>query len=154
MNKMFSKLAVGLVGCVMAMTSVAPVYAAPSNSIRLEAGSSVEQVQYNKKRPHRWDRRNERRVERRRDDRRDWNGHRGYREQRPGYRRNNDGWWYPLAAFGAGAIIGGAISSSHQQPTYGGSHVQWCANRYKTYRAYDNTYVPYAGARARCVSPY
>jgi len=80
------------------------------------------------------------------------NGHRGYRHSRPGYRRYNDGWWYPLAAFGAGAIIGGAIA----QPStgYTSRHVQWCANRYRTYRASDNTYVPRVGVRAYCNSPY
>ncbi|KQY20303.1 hypothetical protein ASD31_24150 [Rhizobium sp. Root482] len=35
-----------------------------------------------------------------------------------------------------------------------GSHVQWCSERYRTYRAYDDTYVPRAGMRARCMSPY
>ena len=77
------------------------------------------------------------------------NGHRGYRHARPGYRRYSDGWWYPLAAFGAGAIIGGAIASTPST-----SHVQWCANRYRTYRASDNTYVPRVGVRAYCNSPY
>jgi hypothetical protein len=151
MMNIFSKMAVGVVGCMVAMTSVAPVYAAPISPLQLEIGSSVEQVQYKKKRPHRWDRRDNRRGDTWRAERRDWNGHRGYRDRRAGYRRNSDGWWYPLAAFGAGAIIGGAITS---QPSYGSSHAQWCANRYRTYRAYDNTYVPYVGARARCVSPY
>ncbi len=81
------------------------------------------------------------------------NGQRGYRDARRGYRRHNDGWWYPLAAFGAGAIIGGAISSQ-PSTSYGGSHVQWCANRYQTYRVSDNTYVPRVGVRAACNSPY
>ncbi|WP_435269837.1 BA14K family protein [Shinella sp. BE166] len=57
-----------------------------------------------------------------------------------------------MAAFGAGAIISGAISS--QQWYSAGSHAQWCANRYRTYRAYDNTCIPYASVRAKCVSPY
>lgn len=78
-----------------------------------------------------------------------WHGHRGYRYARPGYRRYNDGWWYPLAAFGAGAIIGGAIA----QPPRGSAHVSWCASRYKTYRASDNTYQPTSGPRRQCVSP-
>ncbi|WP_320202892.1 BA14K family protein [Agrobacterium rosae] len=34
------------------------------------------------------------------------------------------------------------------------SHAEWCADRYRTYRAYDNTYVPRAGVRAQCNSPY
>ena len=149
--KILSNLAAGIVCCVVAFTSAAPVYAAPINSMRLEVGSSIERVQYRKKLPKRWDRRDRHRGDTWRAERRDWNGHRGYRDRRAGYRRHSDGWWYPLAAFGAGAVIGGALSS---RPAYGSSHVQWCANRYRTYRASDNTYVPYAGARAKCVSPY
>jgi hypothetical protein len=86
-----------------------------------------------------------------------YGGHRGYRHHRHGYRRHSDGWWYPLAAFGAGAVIGGAIANSNHPPVRDGispSHYDWCASRYRTYRAYDNTYVPYAGARALCRSPY
>jgi hypothetical protein len=81
-----------------------------------------------------------------------YRGHRGYRYARPGYRHHN-GYWFPLAAFGAGAIIGGAIANDGGY-TGGGSHVNWCANRYRSYRAYDNTYQPYGGPRRQCVSPY
>ncbi|MGG2474283.1 BA14K family protein, partial [Rhizobium sp. BR5] len=28
------------------------------------------------------------------------------------------------------------------RPAYGGSHVSWCQNRWRSYRAYDNTYQP------------
>ena len=34
-----------------------------------------------------------------------WNGHRGHRYFRHGYRRHYDGYWYPGAAFGLGIII-------------------------------------------------
>lgn len=37
---------------------------------------------------------------------------------------------------------------------YGGGHVQWCYARYRSYRAYDNTYQPYHGPRRPCYSPY
>jgi len=80
-----------------------------------------------------------------------YNGHRGYTYYRPGYRQYN-GYWFPLGAFAAGAIIGGAIA---QPPVrYGGSHVEWCYARYRSYRAYDNTYQPYGGPRQQCISPY
>lgn len=81
-----------------------------------------------------------------------YNGHRGYRDYHPGYRRGSDGWWYPLAAFGTGLIIGGSIAN--QPARYSSAHVQWCYDRYKTYRASDNTYAPQVGVRAQCVSPY
>lgn len=84
-------------------------------------------------------------------------GHRGYRDYRPGYRRH-DGFWFPPAAFITGAIVGGAIAS---QPSprvrvrdYGSAHVDWCYDRYRSYRASDNTFQPYNGPRRQCRSPY
>lgn len=83
------------------------------------------------------------------------NGHRGYRYARPGY-RYHDGYWFPLAAFATGAIIGGAVTAP-RAPVYSGggtAHTQWCYNRYRSYRAYDNTFQPYSGPRQQCYSPY
>ncbi|MFN7027009.1 MAG: BA14K family protein [Pseudorhizobium sp.] len=98
---------------------------------------------------------NDRRGYRDRDRRGYYNGHRGSREQRRGYRRHSDGWWYPLAAFGAGAIFGGAAQGqSPRAQGYDRRHVQWCSNRYRNYRASDNSYVPRVGVRAQCQSPY
>ena len=34
------------------------------------------------------------------------------------------------------------------------AHVQWCYNRYRSYRAWDNTFQPYNGPRRQCYSPY
>ncbi|WP_028034704.1 BA14K family protein [Chelativorans sp. J32] len=82
-----------------------------------------------------------------------WRGHRGFRERRPGYREYN-GWWFPPAAFALGAIIGGAMSQGQQARPAGNAHVQWCYNRYRSYRPSDNTYQPYNGPRRQCVSPY
>ena len=85
-----------------------------------------------------------------------YNGHRGYRQQRRGYRQHN-GFWFPPAAFIAGAIIGGAIGN--QSPPVrvrpgGNAHVEWCYDRYRSYRASDNSFQPYNGARRQCRSPY
>nr|WP_314093219.1 BA14K family protein [uncultured Shinella sp.] len=33
-------------------------------------------------------------------------------------------------------------------------HMEWCALRYNSYRAQDDTYQPYQGKRRRCTSPY
>ena len=33
------------------------------------------------------------------------------------------------------------------------AHVQWCADRYRSYRVEDNSYTPYGGGRRECVSP-
>ncbi len=34
------------------------------------------------------------------------------------------------------------------------SHEAWCQARYRSYRAYDNTFQPYHGQRRECRSPY
>jgi hypothetical protein len=36
----------------------------------------------------------------------------------------------------------------------GSTHVHWCANRFRSYRAWDNTFQPYHGPRRYCISPY
>ncbi len=36
----------------------------------------------------------------------------------------------------------------------GNPHVRWCFNRYRSYRAYDNTFQPNYGPRRQCYSPY
>lgn len=141
---------------LMALTPAVPAGAMPVSAPQVEKTSDVQAIQY------RHDR-HDRRYYRHNNRGPGWQGghrgpgwyggHRGYRHQRPGYRRHSDGWWYPLAAFGAGAIIGGAINSRPAQAS-GSAHYQWCASRYRTYRASDNTYVPRAGVRAQCNSPY
>lgn len=147
MNIMTKVLSAVSLSVVMTFTSFASANAMPLPSVKAPQISKVEDVQYRRYRDRdpRWSR----------DRRPGWHGgYRGYRDRRPGYRRHSDGWWYPLAAFTAGAIIGGAINNS--RPAYAGSsrHIRWCADRYRTYRASDNTYVPRAGVRAQCVSPY
>ena len=81
-----------------------------------------------------------------------YNNHRGYSERREGYRYYN-GFWFPPAAFVAGAIIGGLVAN---QGAYGYSsdHVQWCEAHYRSYRAYDDTFQPYNGPRQVCVTPF
>ena len=83
-----------------------------------------------------------------------WNGHRGYRYYRPGYRRHSDGWWYPLAAFGLGAAIIGGIARPGLGPAMPVSHVRWCQGRYRSYDPRTNTFQPYHGPRRVCMSPY
>lgn len=101
-----------------------------------------------------------------------YNGHRGYRHYRHGYRRHGD-FWFPPAAFALGAIIGGVIATAPRYDYYvpryyerrvvpapayrydnPSAHVRWCYNRYRSYRAWDNTYQPYHGPRRQCWSPY
>lgn len=87
-----------------------------------------------------------------------YNGHQGYRDRRPGYRYHN-GYWFPLAAFAAGAMIGGAMTApSAPRVAPGGDinprHYDWCSSRYRSYRSYDNTFQPNYGPRQQCYSPY
>lgn len=34
------------------------------------------------------------------------------------------------------------------------AHVRWCSAKYRSYRAWDNSFQPYRGGRRECVSPY
>lgn len=72
----------------------------------------------------------------------------GYYGNRRYYGRNDAGIFF--GGLAAGAIIGGALNST---PRYYGnnSHTRWCYARYRSYRAYDNTYQPNYGPRRQCV---
>ena len=148
------RLATVATGVAVTFASFMPAQAAmPLPAVpQVSSDAGVTDVQY-----RRYDERN--RFERNRYERRHnmranrsgyYNGHRGYRERRPGYRQHN-GMWFPLAAFGAGALIGGAVAADRGPRA--GNHVAWCESRYRTYRASDNTYVASAGVRRACVSP-
>jgi hypothetical protein len=62
-------------------------------------------------------------------------------------------------AIALGAIVLGTMlynqnQRRNYQGNYGNAHVNWCYNRYRSYRAYDNTFQPYRGPRRQCYSPY
>lgn len=146
------KIAIAVIAAATLVTSgVAPAMSMPFGRADLSIpGSSVEVVRYHPEYRHGYGN-----GYYRHGGYHYYNGHRGYNYYRPGYRQYN-GWWFPAGAFAAGAIIGGAIAAQ-PQPSYGGpvsAHVQWCANRYRSYRAYDNTFQPNYGPRQQCVSPY
>ncbi|GHC79001.1 BA14K family protein [Limoniibacter endophyticus] len=174
MKKLFSVLCAGTLSLAMGMSGVVPVAAAgpvaPKPAVAASISDAIQLAQYSdapdrriprvNRRDFRDARRDFRDVRRdRRDwretrrDSREWRGHRGYRDYRRGYRRHSDGFWYPLAAFAAGAAIGAAVGNS-SAGSGGSAHVNWCANRYRSYRASDNTYQPYNGPRRQCNSPY
>ncbi|QPC86996.1 BA14K family protein [Mesorhizobium sp. NBSH29] len=146
MRKFVTALCAAAVTLTGVATATAPAFAMPMAKPALEtATTDVQQVQH-------------RRGYYRHGGRGYYNGHRGYRNHRRGWRQHN-GWWFPPAAFVAGAIIGGAIAQPtyRQAPAYrpaGNAHVQWCYNKYRSYRASDNTYQPYNGPRQQCYSPY
>jgi len=138
MNKFASGFLATALAASFAVASIAPVNAAPVY-VPQKAGvsSDVQDVAWHGN--NRVYMRNGRHY---------WRGHRGYDHYRPGYRRYGD-FWFPLAAFATGAIISGAIVND-RPPAYGSSHQARCYARYRSYRAYDNTYQPYNGPRRQC----
>jgi hypothetical protein len=148
--------AVAALASILAITGMVPAQAQVIRPVApVTAASDVTTVDHRYGHYHRYERYD--RYERQRA--RYWNGHRGYRERRPGY-RYRDGYWYPLAAFAAGAIIGGAIASQPRPapvPRVAGlnpRHYDWCQARYRSYDSYSNTFQPYNGPRQQCYSPY
>ncbi|MCA1403352.1 BA14K family protein [Ensifer sp. IC3342] len=63
-----------------------------------------------------------------------------------------------IGGLATGAIVGGLLSQPrYAGPRYyggGSAHTRWCYARYRSYRAWDNTYQPYGGPRRQCYSPY
>ena len=66
-------------------------------------------------------------------------------------------------AIAIGAIaLGTILYNRNRQRNYrgrydqglGNAHINWCYNRYRSYRDYDNTFQPYRGPRRECISPY
>lgn len=127
------------------MTHSSAIGAVGQSAMAAAEGNVIEiKTRKERRAERRAERRSERRAKRSRH-----RGYRGYHKRRRGYRRHSDGFWYPLAAFGA--LAGAAIANSHGASS---RHVRWCENRYRSYRRYDDTFQPYNGPRRRCNSPF
>ncbi|MER8374052.1 BA14K family protein [Mesorhizobium sp. M1406] len=154
-----NRITAGMLAATLSATFVAaetvPVNAQPNYAPQSQvAVPDVQTVQYQEWRKNRYNRSFSRDRNFSRDRGAYWNGHRGYREYRPGYRRHGD-YWFPLAAFATGALITGAIINNENNRVYeGNAHVQWCYDHYRSYRASDNTFQPNYGPRKECRSPY
>ncbi|MHA6685575.1 BA14K family protein [Mesorhizobium sp. A556] len=145
MNKITSGIMAGVLSVSFAGAGMIPAQAASVYVPQQQMTTpNVQTVQ--------WKRRNWQRHSRH-DSRRYWRGHRGHDHYRRGYRRHGN-LWFPLAAFATGAIISGAIANDRPPAYSGNSHVQYCYDRYRSYRASDNTFQPYNGPRQQCRSPY
>ncbi|MBB4440341.1 MULTISPECIES: BA14K family protein [Rhizobium] len=98
-------------------------------------------------------------------ERRRYDGDRRYYRDRHYYRDDRYGWdrrydrryrrhdntGAIIGGLAAGAIIGGIIASQPRARAYSsGSHAEYCYSRYRSYRAYDNTYQPNYGPRRQC----
>lgn len=69
----------------------------------------------------------------------------------PGYQFYN-GYWFPQQAFVVTAPTSryvGSYSSVRSE-----DHVQWCLQRYRSYRVSDDTFQPYVGPRQLCIAPF
>lgn len=77
-----------------------------------------------------------------------FNGYRGQRRFRPGYRRYN-GFYFPRRAFSAPRYERRVVRRG-----LSGRHYRWCDAKYRSYRASDNTFQPHGNRpRQRFNSP-
>ncbi len=135
--KLTSKCLAVALSALFAATPAVPAAAMPLPAVTVqpvEAGNAVQLVDHRRHWRHRH-----------------WGPYERRRYYRHRHHRHHSNAWVPFAILGMGAMIGGAIANDRG---YGGSHVRWCANRYRSYRAYDNTFQPYNGPRRQCHSPY
>lgn len=108
---------------------------------------------------------NRRGADRRHPHRHGWDNrnHRGHPRATAPRHRGSSG--PDLGSAVVGAIIGGVIvnqlhsGQQHRAPSHSGAylthnHINWCHNRWRSYRVTDNSYQPYNGPRRICVSPY
>ncbi|TPK42924.1 BA14K family protein [Mesorhizobium sp. B2-5-4] len=155
MNRITTGLLAATLSATFVAAEVVPVNAQPAYvPLSQAAMPDVQTVQYREWRRNRsFDRNFSRNRSFSRNGDMYWNGHRGYREYRRGYRRHGD-YWFPLAAFATGALITGAIVNENNRVYEGNAHVQWCYDHYRSYRASDNTFQPNNGPRRECRSPY
>jgi hypothetical protein len=159
MKKLYSGLCAGGLAATFALTGVpslaAPAFVPPTASVQSDVVQIQDGMKWRKhksqhngfRRGNNWNGDNFRRS----GNSAYYNGHQGYPYQRRGYRQHN-GFWFPAAAFIAGAVTGGAIINNNNGG--GSSHVEWCYDRYRSYRAYDNTFQPNYGRRRQCNSPF
>jgi len=162
---MKKQIAVAVLSLVTAFSGIVPAHAFPSASPpKIETSSDIVQVRdsigsyYGNRR---WVGRN---------DGRRYGGQRYYRGGYYGRDRYYGNRYYRrgpsagaiIGGLAAGAIIGGALAQPYYERRYvaprryvsGNSHTSWCYSRYRSYRAYDNTFQPNYGPRRQCVSPY
>lgn len=150
------KIATVIVALATGFTGIAPVAHAfpsvPTISTTQVNMPGVEQV-----RDRRWVRRGHDRHNWHSDNRWNnrWRNDRRWRyDDRYRYRHHNNYGGAIIGGLAAGAILGSVLNAQPRRYYGGNSHTSWCYNRYRSYRAYDNTYQPYHGPRRLCVSPY
>ena len=84
-----------------------------------------------------------------------WRRHNNWRRSHHRGYYGGSGVYFGLGAFGvAPAYEYYAPRRAYRVQRGGSAHVRWCYNRYRSYRAWDNTFQPYNGPRRQCRSPY
>lgn len=66
------------------------------------------------------------------------------------------GYGYNGGGYNNGGYNNGGYAGKHGIPSHvWNKHVRWCEGRYKSYRAWDNSWLPYYnGHRKQCWSPF
>jgi hypothetical protein len=96
---------------------------------------------------------------------RNWDNGDDWRWRRHHHRRHFRGGDAALLGLGLGLGLGSLAYGNYYDPypryvqprriyRSSNAHVQWCYDRYRSYRAWDNTFQPYHGPRQQCWSPY
>lgn len=97
-----------------------------------------------------------------------WNGDWRWRHH---HHRHFGGGDAAILGLGLGLGLGSLAYDNYYDPYYGdpyyyhprriyrterlsSAHVRWCYHRYRSYRAWDNTFQPNYGRRRQCISPY
>ncbi|MEO4000082.1 BA14K family protein [Mesorhizobium sp. CAU 1732] len=153
-------LALGLTFSVSGVNAAGPAGAMSAPAVsggivhQIQGSDGQAQVYLDRERGRGWDRddrrwdRGDRRWDRDRYDRR-W--HRDRYDRR--YYRSRPNVYFE---FNAGPRYVEPRRVYRPAPRYSLSqaHYNWCSNRYRSYRAYDNSFQPYNGPRQACYSPY
>lgn len=83
---------------------------------------------------------------------------RDYGDYRRHHRRHwDDDYWGVYPGFYLGLGVPSYRYYNEPRRVYRRStsaHVEWCYDRWKSYRQWDNTYQPKHGKRRQCISPY
>ncbi|AVA24327.1 BA14K family protein [Rhizobium sp. NXC24] len=151
------RLAIVALSCVTAFSSVVtPAEAFPIINLRQAQMSDVQNIQYRGDRGNMRGEWNRDYWHRRHygDRHRGYYGRGGYYGRRYYRDHHHDNAGAIIGGLAAGAIIGGIIASQQRAYVGRGGHTSWCYSRYRSYRAYDNTFQPYNGPRRQCYSPY
>lgn len=135
-------LTVGLLS-VGSASQAQPVTAQHRAALHFSENQSLQQnVQYYQdRRPHR----GPPRYNHHRKGHQDWNGHRPHRKWDRPHRPYYQPHFRP------------APPRHHRERGYragGNRHISWCYDRYRSYRASDNTFQPNYGPRRLCYSPF